>query len=120
MTGSSHGSINQSAPLKLAVAAVGQDTLLGEIVRLMEAAEQKKAKYVGLADRIARAYAPVVHALALVTFLGWTLVGGLSWQPALLYAVAVLIITCPCALGLAVPAVQVIASGRLDAPRRAA
>ena len=107
------GSINQSAPLKLAVAAVGQDTLLGEIVRLMEAAEQKKAKYVGLADRIARAYAPVVHALALVTFLGWTLVGGLSWQPALLYAVAVLIITCPCALGLAVPAVQVIASGRL-------
>ena len=66
-----------------------------------------------LADRVARLYAPVVHGLALATFLGWTLLGGLGWQTALLYAVAVLIITCPCALGLAVPAVQVIASGRL-------
>jgi Cu2+-exporting ATPase len=54
-----------------------------------------------------------VHGLALATFLGWILLAGIAWQTALLYAVAVLIITCPCALGLAVPAVQVIASGRL-------
>jgi Cu2+-exporting ATPase len=54
-----------------------------------------------------------VHLLALAAFLGWVLLGGLAWQPALLIAVAVLIVTCPCALGLAVPAVQVIASGRL-------
>ena len=66
-----------------------------------------------LADRIARLYAPAVHGLALATFLGWTLFGGIAWQTALLYAIAVLIITCPCALGLAVPAVQVIATGRL-------
>ena len=79
----------------------------------MELAEQRRAKYVVLADRIARLYAPAVHGLALATFLGWTLIGGIAWQTALLYAVAVLIITCPCALGLAVPAVQVIASGRL-------
>ncbi len=107
------GTINLSAPLRLETTAVGEDTLLAEIVRLMELAEQRRAQYVVLADRIARLYAPAVHGLALATFLGWTLIGGLAWQTALLYAVAVLIITCPCALGLAVPAVQVIASGRL-------
>ena len=79
----------------------------------MELAEQRRAKYVVLADRLAGLYAPAVHGLALATFLGWTLFAGTAWQAALLYAVAVLIITCPCALGLAVPAVQVIASGRL-------
>ncbi len=107
------GALNLSAPLTLEVTAVGEDTLLGEIVRLMEAAEQRKARYVELADRVARLYAPVVHLLAALAFLGWLLFGGLAWQEALMIAVAVLIVTCPCALGLAVPAVQVIASGRL-------
>ncbi len=107
------GTINLGAPLRLETIAVGEGTLLAEIVRLMELAEQRRAKYVVLADRIARLYAPAVHGLALGTFLCWTLIGGIAWQTALLYAVAVLIITCPCALGLAVPAVQVIASGRL-------
>jgi Cu2+-exporting ATPase len=107
------GTLNVGAPLKLDVTAVGEGTLLAEIVRLMELAEQRRATYVVLADRIAGWYAPVVHGLALVTFLGWLLWLGVAWQVALLYAVAVLIITCPCALGLAVPAVQVIGSGRL-------
>jgi Cu2+-exporting ATPase len=107
------GTLNLTAPLTLEVTAVGEDTLLAEIVRLMELAEQRRARYVELADRVARLYAPVVHGLALATFLGWTLLLGAPWQSALLTAVAVLIITCPCALGLAVPAVQVIASGRL-------
>jgi Cu2+-exporting ATPase len=107
------GTLNLSAPVTVEVTAVGENTLLSEIVRLMETAEQRRAKYVALADRMARAYAPVVHLLALAAFLGWVLLGGLAWQPALLIAVAVLIVTCPCALGLAVPAVQVIASGRL-------
>jgi P-type Cu2+ transporter len=107
------GTINLGAPLKLEVTATGEDTLLAEIVRLMELAEQRRARYVVLADRVARLYAPAVHTLALATFLGWLLIMGAPWQLALLYAVAVLIITCPCALGLAVPAVQVIASGRL-------
>ena len=109
------GTMNLGASLTLEVSAVGEGTLLAEIVRLMEVAEQRRSGYVVLADRIARAYAPVVHSLALATFLGWTLLMGAAWQLALLYAVAVLIITCPCALALAIPAVQVIASGRLFA-----
>jgi len=106
------GTLNLSAPLRLEVTAVGEETLLAEIVRLMESAEQGRARYVALADRVARLYAPVVHALAALTLAGWMLAGA-SWQPALLNAIAVLIITCPCALALAVPVVQVVASGRL-------
>ncbi|MEO1225509.1 MAG: heavy metal translocating P-type ATPase [Pseudomonadota bacterium] len=107
------GTVNLGAPLRLTADAVGDDTLLSEIVRLMEAAEQGKARFVGIADRISRLYAPVVHLLALGTFLGWWLIIGLAWQPALLIAISVLIVTCPCALGLAVPVVQVIATSRL-------
>jgi Cu2+-exporting ATPase len=105
------GMINLTAPLRLSVTATGERTFLAEIVRLMEAAEQGRAHLVVLADRVARLYAPTVHGLALATFGVWLLFA--PWQQALLNAVAVLIITCPCALGLAVPAVQVIASGRL-------
>jgi Cu2+-exporting ATPase len=107
------GTLNLGAPLEIEVSAAGDGTLLAEIVRLMEAAEQGRARYVRLADRAARIYAPAVHILAAGTFLGWLAFGGLAWQPALLVAIAVLIITCPCALGLAVPAVQVAAVGRL-------
>ena len=107
------GTVNLSGPLRIEVAAVGESTLLAEIVRMMEVAEQGRARYVALADRVSRWYAPVVHLAALTTFLGWTVFGGAPWQVALLYAVAVLIITCPCALALAVPVVQVIGSGRL-------
>ena len=107
------GMLNLTAPLRVTVTAVGEGTLLAEIVRLMEVAEQGRAKYVAIADRVSRHYAPVVHVAALGTFLGWLLLGGLPWQDSLMNAVAVLIITCPCALALAVPVVQVIASGRL-------
>ncbi len=97
----------------LRVTATGDDTLLAEIVRLLEVAEQGRARYVRLADQAARIYAPVVHLLGLATFLGWLLFSTVGWQTALFHAIAVLIITCPCALGLAVPAVQVVASGLL-------
>lgn len=107
------GTLNLAAPISIAVTAVGDGTLLAEIVRLMEAAEQGRARYVRLADRIAGVYAPAVHALAASAFLGWWLIAGAGWETALMVAVTVLIITCPCALGLAVPAVQVVASGRL-------
>ncbi len=107
------GMINLTTPLRLSVTATGEGTLLAEIVRLMEAAEQRRGRFVVLADRVARAYAPVVHLLAAITFIGWFAFAGSFWQPALLNAIAVLIITCPCALALAVPVVQVVASGRL-------
>ncbi|MBT3360271.1 MAG: cadmium-translocating P-type ATPase [Rhodospirillales bacterium] len=107
------GTLNLSAPIVIDVTAVGEDTLLAEIVRLVETAEQGRARYVALADRVARWYAPVVHTLALATFLGWMLVGDAPWRDAILYAIAVLVVTCPCALGLAVPVVQVVTSGRL-------
>jgi len=107
------GTLNNAAPLELEVTAREADSLLAEIVRLMEAAESRRGRYVGLAERAARIYAPGVHLLALATFAGWMLFGDLGWEVALMNAVAVLIITCPCALGLAVPAVQVVAIGRL-------
>jgi Cu2+-exporting ATPase len=97
------GMVNISAPLRVGVRAVGERTFLAEVVRLMEAAERGRARMVALADRVARRYAPAVHLLALATFAGWAIAS--PWQTALLNAVAVLIITCPCALGLAVPAV---------------
>ncbi|HET7717934.1 MAG TPA: heavy metal translocating P-type ATPase [Bauldia sp.] len=106
------GTLNLTGPLTVRVTARAADTLLAEIVRLMEAAEHSSSRYVRLADRVSRAYAPVVHVVALVTVIGWLLVGA-GWHSALTAAVAVLIITCPCALGLAVPAVQVVAGGFL-------
>jgi Cu2+-exporting ATPase len=107
------GTLNLTAALTLRAGAVGESTLLAGIVRLMEVAEQGRARHVALAERVSRLYAPVVHLAALLTFLGWAGPMGAPWQTALLHAAAVLIITCPCALALAVPAVQVIASGRL-------
>jgi P-type Cu2+ transporter len=93
--------------------AAGEHTLLSEIVRLVEAAERGRSRFIAITERVARAYAPVVHLTALLTFLGWMLLGDLPWDRALVIATAVLIITCPCALALAVPVVQVVASTRL-------
>ncbi len=107
------GTLNLTAPLTIRATADGEHTLLAEIVRLIEHAEQGRARFVRIADRAARVYAPAVHILALATFLGWWLSGLAPLEVSVLHAVAVLIITCPCALGLAVPAAQVIASGVL-------
>jgi Cu2+-exporting ATPase len=107
------GTLNLMAPIELIVAKASSNSLLSEIVRMMEVAEQGAAKYVRLADRAASLYTPVVHAFGALTFLGWWLVMSAPWQISLLHAVTVLIITCPCALGLAVPVVQVLASSEL-------
>jgi Cu2+-exporting ATPase len=107
------GTLNLAAPLTLRVTAAGGDTVLAAIVRMMEAAEQGRGRHRAFVDQVAGWYTPVVHALAAATFLLWWGVLGLDWQPALVNAVAVLIITCPCALGIAVPAVHVAAAGRL-------
>ena len=106
------GTVNLAEPLRIRVTQVGEGTLLAEIARIMEAAEQNRSRYVRMADRAARYYAPGVHLLALIAFVGW-IVAGAAWQDALMIAAAVLIITCPCALALAVPVVQVVAASRL-------
>jgi len=108
------GTVSMSGSLVTEATATDQNTLLAEIARLMSVAEQARGRYVRLADRAARFYAPAVHIMGLVTFLGW-LLAGQGWETALTFAIAVLIITCPCALALAVPAVQVAATGRLFA-----
>lgn len=106
------GTVNLSGALRISATATDDNTVLAEIGRLMETAEQNRGRYVRLADRAARQYAPAVHVLGAATFIGWMLLG-YGWEPALTAAIAVLIITCPCALALAVPAVQVAATSRL-------
>ncbi|NOU04921.1 MAG: cadmium-translocating P-type ATPase [Hyphomicrobiaceae bacterium] len=106
------GTLNLTSPIEIEATTVAENTLLAEIAQLMTTAEQAKGRYVRLADRAAQIYAPAVHILGLLTFVGWML-AGYNWEPALTAAIAVLIITCPCALALAVPAVQVVATGRL-------
>jgi Cu2+-exporting ATPase len=106
------GAVNLGAPFRMRVTAAARDGSLAALSRLIERAEAHRGRYVALADRAARFYVPVAHAVALATFLGWLALGA-SWQEALVPAVAALIITCPCALALAVPAVQVVATGAL-------
>ncbi|WFL76196.1 heavy metal translocating P-type ATPase [Altererythrobacter arenosus] len=106
------GAVNLANPIHVRVSAVGADTALAEIARLMDEAGQSRSRYVRIADRASRLYAPAVHSLALLSFIGW-MIAGVGWHQSMLIAIAVLIITCPCALGLAVPAAQVVASGAL-------
>jgi Cu2+-exporting ATPase len=106
------GTVNISAPIRIVASKSSDTSLLGDIVKLMEQSEKSQAYFVRIADRAAQLYTPIVHFMGLMTFLGWWLFG-LAWQLALLNAITVLIITCPCALGLAVPVTQVLARGKL-------
>jgi P-type Cu2+ transporter len=106
------GTLNISGALRVRVSAAERGTLLDEVTRMLDRALEARTHYVRLADRAASLYSPLVHAAALATMLGWVAFGA-SWHDAVITAIAVLIITCPCALGLAIPAVQVVASGAL-------
>ncbi len=106
------GEINLSAPFEITATAVGQDTSLRRLSTLVETAENGRNRYTSLADKAAQIYAPLVHLLAAAAFVGWAVATG-DIHKAINVAIAVLIITCPCALGLAVPAVTTAAIGRL-------
>ena len=106
------GSVNLTAPLTVRITATASDTVIAEIARLMDEAGQSRSRYVRIADRASRLYAPAVHTLALAALVGW-MIAGAGWYQSLVIAIAVLIITCPCALGLAVPAAQVTAASAL-------
>lgn len=106
------GEVNLTGLLTVKVTAAGKDSSLHRMADLVAMAETSRNRYTSLADRAAQVYAPLVHILALAAFVGWVVATG-DVRHSLNIAVAVLIITCPCALGLAVPAVTTAASGRL-------
>ena len=108
----SAGEVNLTGPLTIRANAVGQDTSLHRMADLVAIAESGRSRYTSLADRAAKLYAPGVHILSALSFVGWFIYSQ-DLRTSLNIAAAVLIITCPCALGLAVPAVTTAASGRL-------
>lgn len=107
------GTLNLTGPLEIEAATGAENSFLGEIKRMMEAAENGRGAYIRIADRMAQIYAPAVHLLALITFIAWIILTSGDWHASLYTAIAVLIITCPCALGLAVPVAHVIGANRL-------
>ncbi len=106
------GEVNMTGPLMIRAKTVGADTTLRKMVTMVDEAEAARNRYTAIADKAAALYAPVVHLLALAAFAGWMIYSG-DFRLSLNIAVAVLIITCPCAMGLAVPAVSTTAAGRL-------
>ncbi len=103
--------LNGNGLLRCRATGVGAQTLLAGIIRLVEQAQGSKAPVQRLADRIAAVFVPVVVAIALLTFAGWWLASG-DFQQALINAVAVLVIACPCALGLATPTAIMVGTGQ--------
>ena len=104
------GSINGEGRLVMQVAAVGSETVLAHIIRLVEDAQAAKAPIQRLVDQVSAVFVPVVLLIALLTLLGWLWVGA-SGEAAIIHAVAVLVIACPCALGLATPAAIMAGTG---------
>lgn len=107
------GTLNLTRPLIIEATKTADQSFLAEVIAMMEAAENGKARYMRIADRAASIYAPAVHLLALTSFLAWLIASQGDWHMSAYVAISVLIITCPCALGLAVPIVHVVGAGRL-------
>lgn len=105
------GVLNLSGEIEARVIRPASESFLAQMIRMQTEAEAGRSAYIRIADRAARLYAPLVHLLALVTFVGWYVLNG-DWQQAAFIAISVLIITCPCALGLAVPVAHVVAAGQ--------
>lgn len=109
----SAGEVNLTGPLTVRVSAAGKDSSLHRMADLVAIAENARTRYTSLADRAARLYSPGVHLLSFGAFAAWMWITGGDVRFAINISAAVLIITCPCALGLAVPAVVTAASGKL-------
>jgi Cu+-exporting ATPase len=106
------GTINTTGSLEFRATAVGSDTLLAQIVRLVEEAQGSKAPIQSLADKIASVFVPTVIGISLITFILGMVVFNLEFAQAMIHAIAVLIIACPCALGLATPTAIMVGTGR--------
>lgn len=107
------GTLNVTGSIDLVVTKTADQSFLAEVMKMLEAAENGRGNFVRIADRMASIYAPAVHLLALAAFIGWFIISGGDWHRALTIAIAVLIVTCPCAMGLAVPVVHVVGATRL-------
>ncbi len=105
------GTVNLSGGLEFRATAVGNETVIANIVRLVEEAQGSKAPIQAHVDRVAAVFVPVVMGVAALTFLGWFTLGGLPFTPAMINFIAVLIIACPCALGLATPTAIMVGTG---------
>ncbi|MBX2990575.1 MAG: copper-translocating P-type ATPase [Bacteroidetes bacterium] len=106
------GTINKNGSITMRASAVGKDTLLAHIARLVEEAQGSKAPIQSLADKIASVFVPIVIGIAAVTFAGWYFATDAGFNHALVHFIAVLIIACPCALGLATPTAIMVGTGR--------
>ena len=104
------GAVNGEGRLRLRTAAIGAETALARIIRLVEDAQAKKAPIQRMVDKVSAVFVPVVVGVAVLTLLGWGVLGG-DWNVAILNAVAVLVIACPCALGLATPTAIMAGTG---------
>ena len=106
------GALNLTGPVEAVALRPVQESFVADMTRMLGSAETGRGRHVRIADRIARVYAPMIHLVAGATFLGWCLATG-DWLTSAFVAISVLIITCPCAMSLAVPVAHVVAAGRL-------
>ena len=106
------GTINKQGLIKFEATRVGAQTALAQIIRLVEEAQGSKAPIQRLADRVSAVFVPAVILAATLTFLGWFLIGGVGFTESLIFMVAVLVIACPCALGLATPTAIMVGTGK--------
>ena len=105
------GTINKNGSLTIKAEAVGKDSVISRIVKLVEEAQGSKAPIQSLADKVASIFVPVVIGIAVVTFLIWYLIAGIPFTAAMLNFIAVMVIACPCALGLATPTAIMVGTG---------
>ncbi|MBU1100687.1 MAG: heavy metal translocating P-type ATPase [Bacteroidetes bacterium] len=105
------GTINKTGSFNFMVDAMGDNSVLGQIIKLVEKANETKPPIQKLVDKVAAVFVPVVIAIAVITFMGWYFIADVSFSSALVYFVAVLIIACPCALGLATPTAIIVSTG---------
>ncbi len=105
------GTINKNGSIEFKATAVGKETLIAQIIKMVEQAQGSKAPIQSLADKIASIFVPIVISIAAITFLLWLLIGGVSFTAAMINFIAVLVIACPCALGLATPTAIMVGTG---------
>lgn len=107
------GTIPNQGKLRMRARQIGKDTVIAQIIRMVQEAQGSKAPVQRIVDRAALVFVPVVASIALCTFLGWWLIGGNAYLPqAILSAIAVLVIACPCAMGLATPTALMVGIGK--------